>query len=39
MRTVGVAHTYEASALTSADLVIGSLDALDIEQLVKVCSR
>ena len=38
LKTVGVTHTYEASALTIADLVIGSLDALDIEQLVKVCS-
>jgi len=39
LKTVGVTHTYEASALTTADLVIGGLDALDIEQLVKVCSR
>ena len=38
LRTVGVAHTYQASALSAADLVIGGLDALDIEQLVKVCS-
>jgi HAD superfamily hydrolase (TIGR01509 family) len=39
LRTVGVTHTYEASVLATADLVIGSLDALDIEQLVEVCSR
>jgi beta-phosphoglucomutase len=39
LKTVGVTHTYEASALTTADLVIGGLDALDIEQLVKFCSR
>jgi len=38
LKTVGVTHTYEASALTAADLVIGGLDALDIEQLVKFCS-
>ena len=39
LKTVGVTHTYEASALTTADMVIGGLDALDIEQLVNVCSR
>jgi len=39
LKTVGVTHTYEAAALGAADLVIGGLDALDIEQLVKVCSR
>lgn len=39
LKTVGVTHTYAASALTAADLVIGGLDALDIEQLVKFCSR
>ena len=39
LKTVGITHTYEASALTAADLVIGSLDALDLEQLVTVCSR
>lgn len=39
LKTVGVTHTYDAAALTTADLVIESLDALDIEQLVKVCSR
>ena len=36
LKTVGVTHTYEASALSAADLVVGSLDALDIEQLVKL---
>ncbi len=39
LKTVGITHTYEASALTAADLVIGSLDSLDIEQLVTLCSR
>ena len=39
LKTVGITHTYDASALTAADLVIGSLDALDIEQLVTVCAR
>jgi len=39
LKTVGVTHTYEASALTAADIVIASLDALDIEHLVKFCSR
>ena len=39
LKTVGVTHTYEASALATADLVIGNIDALDIEQLVEVCSR
>lgn len=38
LRTVGVTHTYEASDLAAADLVIGSLDELDLEQLVNVCS-
>ena len=40
MKTVGVSHTYEAAALTAvADLVIGNLHALDIEQLTTLCSR
>jgi beta-phosphoglucomutase-like phosphatase (HAD superfamily) len=39
LKTVAVTHTYDAAALGGADLVIGGLDALDIEQLVKVCSR
>jgi beta-phosphoglucomutase len=39
LKTVGVAHTYDAAALADADLVIEGLDALNIEQLVKVCSR
>ena len=38
MKTVGVTHTYEAAVLTGADVVIESLDVLDIEQLVKFCS-
>jgi beta-phosphoglucomutase len=39
LKTVGVTHTYEASVLAAADLVIAGLEGLDIEQLVKVCSR
>ncbi|MBI3494065.1 MAG: HAD family phosphatase [Acidobacteria bacterium] len=39
LRTVGVAQTYQPEALSGADLVIGSVDALDIEQLVKLCTR
>jgi HAD superfamily hydrolase (TIGR01509 family) len=39
LRTVGVAQTYAAHELAIADLVIGSLDALDIEHLVKLCSK
>jgi beta-phosphoglucomutase len=38
LKTVGVTHTYEAPVLAVADLVIGSLDALDIKQLVALCS-
>jgi beta-phosphoglucomutase len=39
LKTVGVAQTYAAAELSAADLVIPSLDALDIEHLVKLCSK
>jgi beta-phosphoglucomutase len=38
LRTVGITHTFAARELAGADLVIDSLDELDIEQLVKFCS-
>jgi beta-phosphoglucomutase len=38
LRTVGITHTYEASALAGADLVIDSLDALDLRALTQLCS-
>jgi beta-phosphoglucomutase len=37
LRTVAVAHTYEAAAL-EADLVIASLDELDIAALQRLCA-
>jgi HAD superfamily hydrolase (TIGR01509 family) len=39
LKTVGVAQTYPAAELTSADLVIASLGELDIERLVKIWSK
>ncbi|MBI3400545.1 MAG: HAD family phosphatase [Acidobacteria bacterium] len=39
LKTVGVAQTYPASELDSADLVIANLDELNIEHLVKLCSK
>jgi len=39
LKTVGVAQTYPAAELSAADLVIPTLDALDIEHLVKLCSK
>jgi HAD superfamily hydrolase (TIGR01509 family) len=39
LRTVAVTNTYEASALATADIVIESLEALDLEQLVRLCSH
>jgi HAD superfamily hydrolase (TIGR01509 family) len=33
LRTVGVTHTYSASELGGAELVLSSLDALDLDQL------
>jgi len=38
LRTVGITHTYEAPALADADLVIDSLDALDLRALTRLCS-
>ena len=38
LRTVAVTHTYEAAALSSADLVITSLDDLDLRSLTRLCS-
>jgi beta-phosphoglucomutase len=38
MRTVAVSQTYEAATLTGADLVIPSLDALDLAVLSRLCS-
>ena len=38
LRTVGITHTYAASALAGADLVIDSLDALDLRALTQLCS-
>ena len=37
MRTVGVAQTYGAAELGAADLVISSLDALDLRALAHLC--
>jgi hypothetical protein len=38
MRTVAVTNTYEQSALVgAADLVIPSLDAMDLEALADLC--
>ena len=38
LRTVGITNSYGAAELADADLVIGGLTALNIEQLVKLCS-
>jgi len=38
LRTVGVAHTYEPAALKGADLIIPSVDALDLAVLSRLCS-
>lgn len=38
LRTVGVAQTYDAAALAAADLVIPSLEALDIGALDRLCA-
>jgi beta-phosphoglucomutase len=38
LRTVGVAHTYEPADLADADLVIPSIDALDLAVLSRLCS-
>jgi beta-phosphoglucomutase len=39
LRTVAVTHTYEASALAgAADLIIDSLDSLDLAALARLCT-
>jgi beta-phosphoglucomutase len=38
LRTVGVAQTYERSALLEADLVIDTIDALDLRDLAQLWS-
>jgi beta-phosphoglucomutase-like phosphatase (HAD superfamily) len=38
LRTVAVTNTYDAAALSSADLVIASLDELDLHTLARLCS-
>jgi HAD superfamily hydrolase (TIGR01509 family) len=39
LKTVGVAQTYAASELAAADIVIDTIEDLDIERLVKICSK
>ncbi|MBZ5560090.1 MAG: HAD family phosphatase [Acidobacteriia bacterium] len=39
LKTVGVAQTYPASELAGADLVIANIEILDIERLVKLCTK
>jgi beta-phosphoglucomutase len=38
LRTVGVAQTYERSALAEADLVIETIDDIDLRALARLCS-
>ena len=38
LRTVGVAHTYDRLALVEADLVIETIDSLDVRDLARLCS-
>jgi beta-phosphoglucomutase-like phosphatase (HAD superfamily) len=38
LRTVAVAHTYDEAQLIDADLVIGSIDRLDLEALSQLCA-
>ena len=38
LRTVGVAHTYERSALGEADLIIDRIESLDLSDLSRLCS-
>jgi len=38
LRTVGVAQTYERSALLEADLVIDAIESLDLRDLARLCS-
>jgi len=37
LRTVGVAQTYDRSALAEADLVIDTIDSLDLRDLARLC--
>jgi beta-phosphoglucomutase len=37
LRTVGVTQTYDASELVGADLIIPSIDALDLDALRRLC--
>jgi beta-phosphoglucomutase-like phosphatase (HAD superfamily) len=39
LRTVAVAQTYERSALAEADLVIETIDDMDLLALARLCSR
>jgi HAD superfamily hydrolase (TIGR01509 family) len=39
LRTVGVLHTYDRGELDTADLVIQTLDDLDLEALDRLCSE
>ena len=39
LRTVGVLYTYGRSELDTADLIIRSLDDLDLDQLDRLCSQ
>jgi len=38
LRTVGVAQTYERSALGEADLIIDTIESLDLVDLARLCS-
>jgi len=38
LKTIGITHTYDAESLTTADLVIDALDALDLGALSRLCS-
>ena len=38
LRTVGVAQTYDRSALVEADLIIETIDSLDLRDLARLCS-
>ena len=38
LRTVGVAHMYPAAELSGADLVLTSIDLLDVSALQRLCS-
>src|SRR5262245_51611657 len=38
LRTVGVAQTYQRSALVEADLVIDTIESFDLRELARLCS-